>query len=75
MVHRIASASVNDPRDAASPAIGSTTSLGIGGKRLSIPTAIAAPAGPIVSISETVQSASVVSHDPPSSAEASDACA
>src|SRR3546814_14705260 len=46
-------------------AIGSTTSLGIGGNRFSSAMAAPAPTGPMTSMSDTVQSARAVSHDPP----------
>ena len=59
-----ASASVNEPRLAVSPAIGSTISLGSGGKRFSSAIATPAPIGPMTSMSDTVQSANALSHDP-----------
>ena len=55
---------MNEPRLAASPAIGRITSLGRGGNRFSIAIAMPAPAGPITSMSETAQSARVLSQDP-----------
>ena len=73
VVHSSASKSVNEPRLAVRPAIGSTTSLGSGGKRFSRAMAMPAPTGPMISIRETVQSASDVSQDSSPEEESADA--
>ena len=59
-----ASARENDPRLAERPAIGRITSLGSGGKMFSSAIARPAPAGPMISMSETDQSMRCVIQEP-----------